>query len=86
MHSRSFIHSLAHQLTHLNFNSHTNARTHLQITKCSFSMAYNMRQGYEYTSYGEVINVLVADVVLMALILFYTGRKAALIAFLVGGR
>ena len=41
-------------------------------------------QGYEYSSYGEVVNILAVDVVLMALILYYTGRTSVMLAFLVG--
>ena len=68
---------------------HTYILTHtspLQVVKCSFSLAYKVRQSYAYSSYGEVGDVLVADLALMALILLFdTGCRAALIIFLVGG-
>ena len=56
----------------------------LETTAFLITLAYNVRQGFPFSTYGETSFLLIQDVVISALILIYSKQTPAAIAFLVG--
>jgi mannose-P-dolichol utilization defect 1 len=56
----------------------------LETSAYLISLAYNVRQGFPFSTYGETALIIVQNVVIAVLVLQYTGKTAAAALFVAG--
>jgi len=56
----------------------------LETSAFLVSLAYNVRQGFPFSTYGESVFILAQNVVICVLVLHYSGKQAAAAVFVAG--
>lgn len=56
----------------------------LETAAYSITLAYNLRQGFAFSSYGETALILVQNLIICVLLLKYSGQSSAAGAFIAG--